>query len=112
MKCVCVCTYVCVHACNAKKTLVLESCEVPSNDGDSWEAVVGQAHDCVGGSEGHLGSLEAQCCAWPSSQACFLAEIYVYFATFRISGTCVTALLDKFVRQGGFNRKGGLTETY
>lgn len=41
---------------------------------------------------------------------CFLAEIYVHCATFGVSGTCVTALLDGFVRQGGFHSKGSLTD--
>lgn len=47
--------YVCV--CDAKKTSVLESCKIESIDGCSWEEVVGQACDCVGGPGGHLGSL-------------------------------------------------------
>lgn len=41
---------------------------------------------------------------------CFLAEIYVYCATFGVSGTYVTALLDGFVQQGGFHSNGSLTE--
>lgn len=41
---------------------------------------------------------------------CFLAEIYVYCATFGVSGTYVTALLDGFVQQGGFHSNSSLTE--
>lgn len=40
----------------------------------------------------------------------FLAEICVYCSMFGVSGTCVRALLDGFVRQGGFHSRDSLTE--
>lgn len=68
--------YVCV--CGAKKTSVLESYKIQSIDGCSWEAVVGQAHDCVGGPEGHLGPYKHSVVLGPAVKPVFWLIFMVF----------------------------------
>lgn len=54
-----------------RKTSSLDSYKIQSNDGCSWKAMAGQAHNCVGGPGGHLGSFEHSAVLGPASKCVF-----------------------------------------
>lgn len=72
--------------------------------------MAGQAHNCVGGPGGHLGSFEHSAVLGPASKCGFWLKFMFIVPHLGFLGLVLELCLDGFVQQGEFYSRDSLTE--